>query len=177
MYQTAILCVGSLLLAGCAREAPDPRTQGSAAHRLKPVTTPLTDPVVRRTVYVPIYSSIYWGLNHREKPVELAATVSIRNVSSRHRLVLESVRYYDSGGKQVREYVNAPAELGSLATVEYVIPQRDTTGGPGANFLVRWAGSAEMDEPLIEAVMVGQIGSAGISFTSQGRVVKDDRRP
>lgn len=109
--------------------------------------------------------------------MELAATVSIRNVSSRHRLVLESVRYYDSDGKQVREYIDTPAEIGTLATVEYVIPQRDTTGGPGANFLVRWAGSAEMDEPLIEAVMVGQIGNAGISFTSPGRVVKDDRQP
>jgi hypothetical protein len=88
-------------------------------------------------------------------------------------LVLESVRYYDSAGKQVREYVSTPSELGTLATVEFVIQQRDTTGGPGANFLVRWAGSPEMDEPLIEAIMVGQTGNAGISFTSVGRVVKE----
>ncbi len=106
--------------------------------------------------------------------MQLAATVSIRNVSLRFPLVLESVRYYDSAGKQVRDYLSTPSELGSLATVEFVIQQRDTTGGPGANFLVRWAGSPYMDEPLIEAVMVGQTGNVGISFTSSGRVVKDE---
>jgi hypothetical protein len=31
-----------------------------------------------------------------------------------------------------------------------------------------------VDEPLIEAVMLGQAGNAGISFTSAGRVVKSD---
>lgn len=147
---------------------------GSASLRLRPITTPLAEPAIRRTVYVSIYSSIYWGIDAGEKPVELAATVSIRNVSSRFPLVLESVRYYDSAGKQVREYVSTPSELGSLATVEFVIQKRDTTGGPGANFLVRWAGAPDMDEPLIEAVMVGQTGNAGISFTSVGRVVKDE---
>jgi hypothetical protein len=48
---------------------------------------------VERTVYVAIYSNIYWGIDFKEKPVELAATVSVRNVSSRYSLVLESVRY------------------------------------------------------------------------------------
>ena len=51
---------------------------------------------------------------------------------------------------------------------------RDSCGDPGANFLVQWAGSSYMDEPLIEAVMVGQTGTAGISFTSSGRVLKDE---
>ena len=166
--------LAAFLLAGCSREAPDPKMLGSASLRLKPISTPLAAPLVRRTVYVPIYSSIYWGVDANEKPVNLAATVSVRNVSSRYPLVLESVRYYDSAGKQVREYISAPSELGSLATVEFVIQQRDTIGGPGANFLVRWAGNPQMDEPLIEAVMVGQIGNAGISFTSSGRVVKDE---
>lgn len=106
--------------------------------------------------------------------MELAVTVSVRNVSSRYPLVLESVCYYDSAGKEVRKYVSTPSELEPLATVEFVIQRRDTAGGPGANFLVRWAGSAEMDEPLIEAVMVGQTGTAGISFTSSGRVVKGE---
>lgn len=109
--------------------------------------------------------------------MELAATVSVRNVSSRYPLVLESVRYYDSAGKQVREYINASSELGPLATVEFVIQQQDTSGGPGANFLVKWAGSPDMDEPLVEAVMVGQAGTAGISFTSSGRVVKNAPTP
>jgi hypothetical protein len=41
--------------------------------------------------------------------------------------------------------------------------------------LIGWAGPAEVDEPLIEAVMVGQSGNAGISFTTSGRVVKNEQ--
>ena len=67
-----------------------------------------------------------------------------------------------------------PGELGPLATVEFVIQRVDTAGGPGANFLVQWVGQAEVDEPLIEAVMIGQSGNAGISFTSVGRAIKNE---
>jgi hypothetical protein len=87
---------------------------------------------------------------------------------------LNFVRYYDSVGKHVRDYVSTPSELGPLATVEFVIQQMDVAGGPGANFLVQWAGPTDIDEPLVEAVMVGQSGTAGISFTSVGRVVKNE---
>ena len=66
--------------------------------------------------------------------VELAATVSVRNVSSKHPLVLEVVRYYDSAGKPVRDYLKEPSELAPLATVEFVIQQADATGGPGGQF-------------------------------------------
>ena len=117
-------------------------------------------------------SSIYWGVH--PQPIELAATISIRNVSSRYPLVLESVRYYDSAGKQVREYVSTPSELGSLATVEFVKSTKRHRWGPRGRKLQRWTGSPRMNEPLIEAVMVGQNGNAGISFTSSGRPVKDE---
>jgi hypothetical protein len=87
---------------------------------------------------------------------------------------LNFVRYYDSAGKLVREHLTEPGELGPLATVEFVIQRVDTAGWPGANFLVQWVGSPEVDEPLIEAVMIGQSGNAGISFTSAGRVIKNE---
>ena len=60
----------------------------------------------------------------------------------------------------------------TLASVEFVIRRSDVAGGPGANFLIAWRGPAGVDEPLIEAVMVGQSGNAGISFTSAGRTLK-----
>jgi hypothetical protein len=123
---------------------------------------------------VPVYSSIYLGLDVRLKSVDLAATVSIRNVSAQHSIVLTFVRYYDSAGVLVREYLKEPGELGPLASVEFVVQRADTTGGPGANFLVQWVGPAETDEPIIEAVMIGQSGNAGISFTSPGRVIKNE---
>jgi hypothetical protein len=159
-------------LAGCQPPAPDPASSSSASLRLRPVTTPLGEPSLRRTVYVPVYSSIDMGGQGRQ--VQLAATVSVRNVSSRHRVVLESVRYYDSAGQHVRDYISSASELPPLATVEFVVQQADTAGGSGANFLIRWAGPSEVDEPLIEAVMVGQSGTAGLSFLSSGRTVKSE---
>jgi hypothetical protein len=117
-----------------------------------------------------VYSSLYVGVKHQM--VELSATANIRNVSSQHPLVLNFVRYYDSAGIKVRDYIEGPSQLSPLATVEFVIQREDAAGGPGANFLVQWSGSADMDEPILDAVMLGQSGSAGVSFTSAGRTVK-----
>jgi hypothetical protein len=85
-------------------------------------------------VYVPVHSSIYLGLDVRKQTVDLTATLSIRNISPQFPIVLTFVRYYDSAGHPVREYVKEPAELGPLASVEFVIPRADTAGGAGANF-------------------------------------------
>jgi hypothetical protein len=35
-----------------------------------------------RTVYVPVYSSIYWGVDIKQHMVALAVTVSLRNVTT-----------------------------------------------------------------------------------------------
>lgn len=173
---TGVVLAGSLVLLACSGTSTESPTQGSATLHLKPRSAPLPEPTIRRTVYVPVYSSIYLGLDVRKKTIELAATVSIRNVSAQHPIVLNFVRYYDSGGRLVREYLANPSELGPLASVEFVIDRADTSGGPGANFLVQWVGHADVDDPLVEAVMIGQSGNAGISFTSAGRVVKNEPR-
>jgi len=147
---------------------------GSAAERLQPVTNAPANGVVRHTVYVPIYSSIYLGSDIKQAMVQLASTLSVRNVSPRHPVVIESVRYYDSYGRRVSDHLTKPAELAALASVEFVVKQTDTTGGPGANFLVTWSGPPGVDEPLMEAVMVGRSGNSWISFTSVGRVITDE---
>ena len=133
--RTGLVLVCVLACFGCSGERSDSSGEGSAAVHLKPRLTPLPEPTVRRTVYVPVYSSIYLGLDIRKDIIDLTATVSIRNVSAQYPVILNFVRYYDSGGRLVREYLKEPAELGPLATVEYVVQRLDTTGGPGANFL------------------------------------------
>ena len=167
------LFMGGLFLGMWKR--PDPAVPtSSASQRLQPVTTSAEGASAGGTVYVPVYSSIYLGHDTARKMVELAATVSVRNVSARHPIILDSVRYYDSTGKSIREYLDRPAELPPLGTVEFIIQRADAKGGPGANFLIHWKGHPDADEPLIEAIMLGQSGSAGISFTSAGRGVKPD---
>ena len=92
--------------------------------RLGPVTKPLPENAVRRTVYVPVYSSIYLGLDIKQATVDLAATISVRNVSWRYPIVLEFpvLRF---GGKADQGYVSAPSELSALATVEFVVQEAD----------------------------------------------------
>ena len=155
------------------RRSPDYASGGSAADRLQPVTN-RGGGVVGRTVYVPIYSSLYLGQDIRNDMVQWTSSLSVRNVSPRFPLVIESVRYYDSHGRLVREHLTKSAELATLASVEFVVKEADTSGGPGANFLVKWSGPPGVDEPLIEAVMVGRSANAGISFTSVGRAITNE---
>ena len=166
------LFIGGLLL-GFRLETSNPAHHSSAAERLQPVGTESSGLSSGATVYVPVYSSLSLGLD-RPRMVELTATVSVRNVSAAHPIVIEWVRYYDSTGKLVRPYLEQPSSLPPLGSVEFVVQRSDTAGGPGANFLIRWKGPTAVDEPLIEAVMLGDAGNAGISFTSAGRVVNSD---
>ena len=132
------------------------------------------DLVVRKTVYVPIDSQIYVGSARRT--FELTATLSLRNTDRREPIVVQSVTYFDSGGSAVREYLEGPSLLSPMATADFVIERKDTAGGSGANFLVEWGAEDPVTEPLLEAVMIGQAGAAGISFVTQGRVVESSSR-
>ncbi len=172
---TVIALLAALAGAACDRTAMDHREEGSAPVRLQPLASPPSGDRVARTVYVPVYSSLYIGRGRGNPTVELTATVSVRNVSRRHAIVVSSVRYYDSTGQKVRDHLTQAGQLGPLASVEFVVPVADTVGGPGASFLIDWNGPAGVQEPLVEAVMTGQSGSAGISFTSVGRTLDPDR--
>ena len=169
-----VVLFGVFAMVAYTRRGADPASAGSASERLQPVTNSPAGEVVRRTVYVPIYSSLYLGRDLKQEMVQLTSTLSVRNVSPRHPVVIESVRYYDSHGRPVRDHLAKPAELPALASVEFVVKEADTAGGPGANFLVRWSGPSGVDEPLIEAVMLGRSANAGISFTSVGRVITNE---
>ena len=95
-----VVLFGILAAVAYNRRATDPASTGSAAERLQPVTTPPpASGVVRRTVYVPIYSSLYLGRDIKNDMVQLTSTLSVRNVSPRFPVVIESVRYYDSHGR------------------------------------------------------------------------------
>jgi len=126
-----------------------------------------------QTVYVPIYSHIYGGIKAR--PFDLAAILSIRNTNLRSSIKLVSVRYYDSEGKLVKGYLEAPISLNALASTRYIIAENDKVGGSGANFIVIWRSEQPVNPPIIEGVMIGTRSGQGISFVSRGQVIMDDR--
>ncbi len=126
-----------------------------------------------QTVYVSIYSHIYSGLKAR--PFDLAAILSIRNTNPNNSITLRSVKYYDSDGKLLKEYLSIPLQLNALVSTRYIITEGDKAGGSGANFLVKWKSEKKVNPPIIEGVMIGTHSGQGISFVSRGQVIKEDR--
>lgn len=115
--------------------------------------------------YVPTYSHIYTDEGVAD---DLAITLSIRNVSTQRSLSLSSVRYYDTAGKLIEEFLDLEAVLAPLGTVEYFVRTRDRRGGSGANFIVDWHADAPVLPPLTEAVMVRLSGTQAYAFTTRG---------
>jgi hypothetical protein len=119
-----------------------------------------------QTLYVPVYSHIYSG--DQERPVYLAATVSIRNTDPARAIQVMTVDYYNSEGQRIQSYLEKPITLAPLATTRYVVKESDKAGGSGANFLVRWQSTAPVNPPLTESIMISTASQLGISFSSRG---------
>ena len=126
-----------------------------------------------QTVYVPIYSHIYSGVKGR--PFDLAATLSIRNTNTKNPITLVSVKYYDSDGKLVEDYLEKPKQISAMVSTRYIITEDNKAGGSGANFMVVWKSDQNVNPPIIEAIMIGTHSGQGISFASRGQVIKEDR--
>jgi Protein of unknown function (DUF3124) len=126
--------------------------------------------VAGQTIYVPVYSHIYH--DDGKKTFNLAATLSIRNTDLENPIVITFVRYYDTNGQLVRQYLKQPIQLNALASTDFVIDTTDNSGGAGAKFIVEWVAQTQVSEPIIEAVMIGSGYHQGISFISPGKVIK-----
>jgi hypothetical protein len=124
-----------------------------------------------QTVYVPIYSHIYGGAKNKE--IQLTATVSIRNTDPDTPLLIKEVSYYSTQGKLLKHYLQQPETIPPMATSRFIVKEADTTGGSGANFLVKWQAAKEIHAPLVEAIMISTRMQLGISFTSRGVVIEE----
>jgi hypothetical protein len=120
--------------------------------------------------YVPVYSSV--SMSQGKVRADFSVTLSVHNTSETRPLVLRRIAYFDTSGKMVESYLKSPVALKPFSTIEVFVPTTDVRGGTGANFVVDWAASGEIAEPVIEALMVGGIGSGHYAFTTQGRPVK-----
>ena len=128
------------------------------------------DPVQGQTVYVPAYSHVY----HEDgKPHLLTVTLSVRNADPDHEMVVTSVRYFDTKGKELRSHLAKPLRLAPLASTEFLVERDDATGGSGANFLVEWVAGSPVVPPVIETVMIGTSETQGISFARTGTVIRE----
>ena len=171
-----VICL--VFLAGCT---PLQKAQINSKQTNSPASTQISSQEVKldetlkiatgQTIYVPIYSEIYFF--NRTRTLQLAATLSVRNTDSENPIIITSVRYYDSDGNLVKDHLESPLRLAPLASIEFIVDQNDQTGGSGANFIVEWVAETEVFEPILEAVMVSTTSQQGISFLSKGRVIEN----
>ncbi|HEY9683999.1 MAG TPA: DUF3124 domain-containing protein [Drouetiella sp.] len=176
-----VLVATTLLMAGCAEKKPSPQpvptesdsepVPDSWQKHLKPTTLDKSKPMAMdEEIYVPIYSQIYD--ENQGRTMDLAATLSFRNVDPDHSIIIKSVRYYSTDGKLLKEYLKGPVLLNAMATADFVITSEDSSGGSGANFVVDWVAPTKVLEPLAESVMVATGSPRSMAFTSRGIVIK-----
>jgi hypothetical protein len=160
----------AFMLVGCNQDATPPTTMSSAP-TLTANEVSVLHIVTGQTVFVPAYSEVFYGAEGRL--ISLTATLAIHNTDLEHSIIVQSVRYYNTDGELVREFIESPLVLNSMATTGFVIESQDTSGGWGANFVVEWGAQTPVYEPVIEAIMVSNRGTEGISFISEGRVISE----
>jgi hypothetical protein len=184
LYPLFYTIIAVIFLASCTSQnissKSQPNTNQENQSQLQVVTLDENFKIaMSQTLYVPIYSHIYH--QDQQKIFNLAATLSIRNTDLTNPIVITSVRYYDSNGKLVKQYLERPIQINPMASTDFVVDRTDTSGGSGANFIVEWVAQTEISEPVVEAVMIGTDFQQGISFLSPARVSKsqnnDKRSP
>ena len=121
-------------------------------------------------VYIPIYSDIYYV--DSKHTFSLTATLSIRNTSFKDSVYIFAIDYYNSAGKKVRRYNESTLLVKPMESVEFVVENRDDSGGVGANFVVEWGARPGALKPYFQGVMIGTTGQQGISFTTEGIVIQ-----
>ena len=168
---------GIILLAGCGRDETGGAHERRASGALVEVGPgeAAGRPDVGQAIYVPAYSSIL--VHDRAREFRLSVMLSLRNTDRDHPIIIETVRYHDQDGRLVRDFLKKPVRIGPLASMEFFIPESDTSGGVSASFLVEWTASDAVNEPLAESVMTGTASNQGIAFTCPGRVLADRSRP
>ncbi|MEM9328847.1 MAG: DUF3124 domain-containing protein [Bacteroidota bacterium] len=121
-------------------------------------------------IYVPVYSQLQGPEGRRN--LRFSINLSIRNTDPEDSLRLQYIDFYDTNGNIVRKFGDGPIDLGPMATKQVHIKQSDPIGGVGANFYLQWTSPKPINEPIVEAVMLGGEGTMGYSWLTKGQVVK-----
>lgn len=124
-----------------------------------------------QTVYVPVYSNIY--SSPKAVPNNLANILSIRNTDLTRAIQVTVIDYYDTKGALVKKHYTEAVTLAPLESTHIYLSEGAKEGGFGANFIVKWVASEEVNAPIIECVMAGNQGRA---FITSSRVIEDSAK-
>lgn len=124
-----------------------------------------------QTIYVPVYSHVYYG--DQARTLNLTVTLNIRNTDATQAITVNSVKYLNSSGKLLQEYVPQPIQLDPLNSTVFHVKESDVAGGAAASFIIKWHAKEKVNAPIIEAIMIGAMANQGISFTERGQVIEE----
>jgi len=129
--------------------------------------TMLTDSLESGKSYLSIYSQIFSLTEH--KTHNLTVMVSLRNMSDKDTIYVNTAHFYDTHGKLIHDYFKKPIYMAPLETLEIVIDETDTAGGTGGNFIFEWKIPKTGPEPLFEAIMSSTTSQQGLSFITEAK--------
>jgi hypothetical protein len=121
-------------------------------------------------IYVPIYSEVYFG--DGGKTIDLTSTLSIHNTDLEHQITVKNINYHNTKGHLIKKFIQESIKLQPLETINFTVHEKDRSGGTGANFIVEWNTQVQVSSPIIEAVMITTQMNQGISFTTNGKIIK-----
>jgi hypothetical protein len=131
-----------------------------------------------QTLYLPIYSHVWHGdLKEGGYPLKslVSALVSIRNTDPKVPICVLSARYFDTGGKQLHEYIGTAKIIPPMGTYELYVERKENAGASGANFLFAWEANSPANLPVVEAVHADIQGHRTLSFITEARAIRMNR--
>jgi hypothetical protein len=116
-----------------------------------------------QTIYVPVYSNVFSA--PKQVPFYLANMLSIRNTDLSNSIKIISADYYDTKGQLIRKYYEKGITLLPLESIFIYLPENDVKGGFGANFIVKWNASKEVNAPIVECLMIGAASALCVNMS------------
>ena len=126
-----------------------------------------------QTIYIPSYANVISG-PPIYMVVPLRANLVIHNTDPDQPITIARIDEYDTEGQKVSSYLTAPVILNPMGAMRVVVKEsKKEAEGLGANFIIQWQAEKKVTEPIIECLIIGSLGAQGFSFTTHGRIIKE----